>query len=66
MVQSVTPSPAHDQLLRAPTAAEALGVSRLTIWRYARDGKLTAVKLSARVTGFKRSQVQALIAGSSL
>lgn len=66
MSQHVTPSPAPDKILRAPTAAEALGVSKSTIWRYAREGKLTAVKLSERVTGFRQSEVQALIAGGSL
>ena len=65
MSQHVTPSPAPDKLLRAPSAAEALGVSKSTIWRYARDGKLTAVKLSDRVTGFRQSEVQALIASAA-
>lgn len=57
---------APDKILRAPTAAEALGVSKSTIWRYAREGKLTAVKLSERVTGFRQSEIQALIAGGAL
>ena len=65
MAQQVTQSPAPDKILRAPAAAAALGVSKSTIWRYARDGKLTAVKLSERVTGFRQSEVQALIAGGA-
>ena len=65
MAQQVTPSSAPDKILRAPTAAQVLGVSKSTIWRYARDGKLTAVKLSERVTGFRQSEIQALIAGGA-
>ena len=64
MSKQVTPQ-APDKLLRTPSAAEALGVSKSTIWRYARDGKLTAVKLSDRVTGFRQSEIQALIAGGA-
>ena len=66
MSQHVTASPTPDRILRAPTVAELLGISRSTVWRYARDGKLTPVKLSTRVTGFRLSQVQTLIASGSL
>ena len=66
MTKHITPPPAPDRLLRTPAAAAALGVSKSTIWRFARDGKLTAVKLSERVTGFRQSEVQALIAGGAL
>ena len=65
MAHEVTPTSTPDKILRAPAAAEALGVSKSTIWRYAREGKLTAVKLSQRVTGFRQSEVQALIAGGA-
>ena len=65
MPQHVTQAPTPDKILRAPTAAEALGVSKSTIWRYARAGKLTAVKIFERVTGFRQSEVQALIAGGA-
>ena len=65
MAQPVTPSLAVDKILRAPAAAATLGVSKSTIWRYVRQGKLTAVKLSDRVTGFRQSEIQALIAGGA-
>ena len=65
MRQKITPSPAPDKLLRVRAAAEMLGVSKSTIWRYVRCGKLTAVKLSEMVTGFKLPQIQALIAGAA-
>ena len=62
MSHEVTPPP-PDQILRAPAAAKTLGVSKSTIWRYVRLGKLNAVRLSERVTGFRSSEIQALIAG---
>lgn len=65
MAQQVTPSPAPDKILRVRAAAEMLGVSRSTIWRYARCNRLTAIKLSERITGFKLSQLQSLIAGGA-
>ena len=65
MAHQVTATPAPDKILRVRTAAETLGVSKSTIWRYAKSGKLTAVKLSQRVTGFRQSEVQALIAGGA-
>ena len=62
MSQQITPSPALDKILRAHAAAATLGVSKSTIWRYVRQGKLSAVRLSARVTGFRSSEIQAMIA----
>ncbi len=42
---------------RANEAAHYLGVSRSTIWLYARQKRLTAIKLSDRVTIFKKSDL---------
>lgn len=51
-----------DRLLRVPQVAELLGVSKSTVWMYAREGKLPkATKLSARVSVWKESAVKALI-----
>ena len=51
-----------DKLLRLPQVAEMLGVSKSTVWLYARTGKLPkATKLSARVSVWKQSDVMALI-----
>lgn len=63
MADKVTSIP--DRLSRAPEAAKTLGVSVSTIWRYARQNKLHAVKVSERVTGFRQSELQALIAGDA-
>lgn len=54
-----------DSLHRAPATAKRLAISRATLWRWAKQGKLTAVKLSDRVTGFRESEIQALIAGGA-
>lgn len=55
----------HDSLHRAPATAKRLAISVATLWRWAKQGKLTAVKLSDRVTGFRESEIQALIAGGA-
>ena len=52
-----------DRLLRVSEAAAMLGASRSTVWRFARMGKLRAVKVSERITGFRLSELQALVAG---
>ena len=54
-----------DRLHRAPATAHRLAISRATLWRWAKQGKITAVKLSDRVTGFRESEIQALIAGGA-
>ena len=51
-----------DKLLRLPQVAERLGVSKSTVWLYARNGTLPKpLKLSPRVTVWKASDVQTLI-----
>jgi excisionase family DNA binding protein len=54
-----------DRLLREPEASHLLGVSRSTLWRYVRHGKITAVKVSERVTGFRLSDIQAIVTGGA-
>ena len=55
----------QDSLHRAPATAKRLAISRATLWRWAKQGRITAVKLSDRVTGFRESEIQALIAGGA-
>ncbi len=51
-----------EKLIRLPKVAELLGVSKSTVWMYAREGKLPkATKLSPRVSVWKLSDVMALI-----
>jgi excisionase family DNA binding protein len=47
--------------LRDKQAAQYLGVSTSTVWLYAKQGKLHPIKLSPRVTIFKKSDLNAFI-----
>lgn len=47
-----------EKLLRVTNVADLLGVSKSTVWQYAREGKLPrATKLSARVSVWKESDI---------
>ncbi|WP_298693582.1 helix-turn-helix domain-containing protein [uncultured Sulfuricurvum sp.] len=46
---------------RDKQAAQYLGVGVSTVWLYAKQGKLHPIKLSPRVTIFKKSDLDALI-----
>lgn len=47
--------------MRAKEAAKYLGVGLSTIWHYAKQGKITPIKLSARVTIFQREDLNRFI-----
>ena len=49
---------------RAHRTAEILDISVATVWRWARDGRLTPVKIGPRTTVFIESEVQALLSGA--
>lgn len=65
MANHANETKAGDSLHRATATAKRLAISTATLWRWAKQGKLTAVKLSDRVTGFRESEIQALIAGGA-
>ena len=48
------------KVYRAKEIAETFNIGRSTVWEYAKQGKLTPVKVSPRVTIFKASEVNAL------
>jgi len=50
--------------LRAKEAAKYLGVGLSTIWLYAKQGKLSPIKLSERVTIFKKEDLDTFINAS--
>ena len=55
--------PASDTLMRVPAITERLGVSRSYFWAGVKAGKFPpGIKLSSRVTVWKRSDIDALIA----
>lgn len=47
--------------MRAREAAQYLGCGLSTIWLYAKQGKITAIKLSDRVTIFKKDDLDRFI-----
>ena len=49
------------QNYRAKEAAEYLGLALSTIWLYARQGRLNPIKLSPRITVFKKEDLDNLI-----
>ena len=46
---------------RAKEAAMYMGIGLSTVWLYAKQGKLTARKISARVTVFSKEEIDNLI-----
>lgn len=49
-----------DRCVRVPEACELLGVSRTTLWKLAKSGKLTATRFGGVVT-FRASVIAAFI-----
>lgn len=49
------------QHYRSKEAAQYLGVGNSTIWLYAKQGKLTPIKLSDRVTVFSKDDLDLFI-----
>ena len=59
---TTTPTP-HDSLLRVHNIIERMGVSRSYWWKGVKDGRFPqGIKLSARVTVWRASDIDALIA----
>lgn len=44
------------------TAAQILGVSECTVWRWAREGRIRAIKVGQRSTRFPVSDIRQLLA----
>ena len=49
------------QLFRAKEVANYMGIGLSTVWLYAKQGKLTPKKVSARVTLFSKDEIDNLI-----
>jgi len=52
---------ARRKYLRAKEVAEYLGIGLSTVWLYAKEGKLTPKKISARVTVFSIDEIEKLM-----
>ena len=55
---------AGKKYLRANEVTEYMGIGLSTVWHYAKLGKLTPKKISARVTVFSISEIDDLINNS--
>lgn len=65
MVATATIQDRTDRGYRPAKAAEILGISRATLWRWARDGRLSAKKIGPRTTIFLESDIRAMLATGS-
>ena len=54
-----------NEFMRASQVAKEYPVSKPTLWRWAKDGKITAIKVSEGVTCFNRSEIEALFSGGA-
>ena len=63
MNNTITPTPEN---LRPKEASKYLGVGLSTIWLYAKQGKFKPIKLSKRVTIFKKSDLDNFINSRSV
>lgn len=48
------------KFFRAKEVTNYCGIALSTVWLYAKQGKLTPIKLSARVTVFEKSELDSL------
>ena len=48
----------RQELLRAKDVAIMCGISRPTVWRYSKLGRITPIKISNGVTVFRRDEIE--------
>ncbi len=51
------------EFMRASQVAKEYPVSKPTLWRWAKDGKIKAIKVSSGVTVFLRGEIEVLFGG---
>lgn len=66
LTDSVSGNPTPETLLSYAQAAQRLGVSRETIYRYQRAGKLPAIRLSSKTVRFRVSDLARLLAAAEV
>jgi hypothetical protein len=52
-------------VVRPSVAAKIAGCSEASIWRLLRNGKLSRVKVAARITGIRCGELRALLSGEA-
>jgi excisionase family DNA binding protein len=50
-----------DNLITLSEVADRLGISRVTLWRWIKDGKLASVKLSKRTVYVREEELERFI-----
>ena len=55
----------QNENMRIKQVAETYPVSKATIWRYVKEGKFNAYKITDGVTIFKRSELEAFFNGGA-
>jgi excisionase family DNA binding protein len=50
-----------ESLLTLDETAEKLGISKVTLWRWVKDGKLAVVRLSPRVVYVRKEELRRFI-----
>lgn len=53
----------QDRFLRLPQVAEALGCGKSTVWKWVKDGRIPEPKKMGRITVWRESEIQKIIAG---
>jgi len=54
-----------NEFLRASQVAKEYPLSTASLWRWVKEGKLSATKVSTGVTVFKRSELESLFNGEA-
>lgn len=57
--------PTAPQRMRAKQIAKENSIGESTVWRYAKQGLLTPIKLTQGMTVFNRNEVEAFFSGKS-
>lgn len=52
----------NTQHMRADEAAHYLGIGKSTLWLFVKQGKIRSIKLSGKVTIFKKSNLDEFVA----
>jgi len=53
-----------ESLLTLEQASDRLGISKVTLWRWIKNGKLTAVRLSRRVVYVRKEELDRFLKAS--
>jgi len=64
-INTTTSTPTPQQKMRVKHIVNEFPISQATVWLYAKQGKLTPIKVTDGVTVFDRAEVESLFSGKS-